>query len=511
MKLHQKKQLVLCILDGLGIGDRTETNAVFQARTPTLDKLISKYPTCRLHASGTNVGLPKNQAGNSEVGHLTIGAGRIIEQDLPRITKALKNGFLPKSNELSHFIKSLKKTGGSAHILGLISDGGVHSHIDHIIALAKYLVERKIPIFIHITTDGRDTAPNSSAHYFSILKKACPNEVVFATVIGRYFSMDRDFRWERIQIAYDLVKYGKAKYHSETPEEAIESAYNRGETDEFIESTLISDYSGLTNSDGILMANFRIDRVRQIMSAFFQPANTSIQTNDEVKPAIGLAMTPLSRNLNEYVPYLFAPINLNNGFGETISKAGRTQLRLAETEKYPHVTFFFNGGTETAFKGEIREIIASPKVSTYDLQPEMSANALLKSALKAIKNETVDVIIINFANPDMVGHSGKLKAAITAVETVDKCVKSLMTAVKKTNGTLMVTADHGNCDVMWDEEKNIPHTAHTTNLVSCSIFGASITGLSDGTLADIAPTMLDLLNIVKPTEMSGKSLIDNPN
>ena len=510
MRSYKQKQLVLCILDGLGVGSKTETNAVFRAQTPNLDQLIDEYPTCMLQASGPSVGLPDNQAGNSEVGHLTIGSGRVIEQDLPRITKALENDFLFKSIELSHFINSLKKTGGSAHILGLISDGGVHSHMDHIAILTRYLVNQNVPVYIHLTTDGRDTAPNSSANYLSILKGNCPDNVIFATIIGRYFSMDRDLRWERIQIAYELIKYGKAEHYCNTPEEGIKNAYDRGETDEFITSTSISNYSGLTKSDGILMTNFRVDRARQIMSAFFLPADTNIQTYDEVKPAVGLAMTPLSDKLNETIPYLFTPINLSNGLGETISKAGRTQLRLAETEKYAHVTFFFNGGIEIAFKGENRELIASPKVKTYDMQPEMSAEALLKSALKAIKNRTVDVIIINFANPDMVGHTGNLNAAISAVETVDKCVKSLVKAIRETNGTLIVTADHGNCDIMWDEEKQIPHTAHTTNLVSCSIVGTSITNLSDGTLADIAPTMLDLLNIDKPTEMSGNSLIDNP-
>ena len=502
--------MVLCILDGLGIGKQTQTNAVFQAHTPNLDKLISNYPTCRLHASGPSVGLPDNQAGNSEVGHLTIGCGRVIEQDLPRINKALDDGILRRSKELSQFVNSLKKTNGSAHILGLMSDGGVHSHINHIAVLARYLVKQHIPVLIHITTDGRDTAPNSSADYLSFLRKACPDEVVFATVIGRYFSMDRDLRWERVQIAYELIKFGKAKYQFNSPEEAIKKAYERGETDEFIGSTSISNYSGLTKSDGILMTNFRVDRARQIMSAFFLPADTNIQTYDEVKPAMGLAMMPLSDRLNETIPYLFPPINIVNGLGETISKAGLSQLRLAETEKYPHVTFFFNGGTEKAFKGEIRELIASPKVATYDMQPEMSAKALLKSALTAIKNRAVDVIIINFANPDMVGHTGNLKAAIAAVEAVDRCVEFLISAIKKTDGTLIVTSDHGNCDVMWDEEKQIVHTAHTTNLVSCSIVGSPITSLSDGTLADIAPTMLDLLNIEKPTEMSGNSLIDNP-
>ena len=510
MASNKQKQLVLCILDGLGIGSQTETIAVFQADTPNLDKLVSDYPTCKLQASGPAVGLPNNQPGNSEVGHLTIGSGRVIEQDLPRITKALTDNFLNKSNELADFIASLKKTGGAAHILGLLSDGGVHSHIDHICIFTKHLIQHDIPVYIHITTDGRDTAQNSGASYLSILKKNCPIKATIATVIGRYFSMDRDHRWERTQIAYDLIKYGKAKHYCSTPEQAIRDAYKRGETDEFIKSTSIANYRGLAPCDGIFMANFRVDRVRQIMSSFYTPEETDIQTYDEFKPSIGLAMTPLSDTLNNKIPYLFAPTNLSNGLGETISNSGMTQLRLAETEKYPHVTFFFNGGVEKAFEGELRELIASPKVATYDLQPEMSAKFLLKSAIKAIKNHSVDVIIVNFANPDMVGHTGDLKAAITAVETVDKCVKSLIENIEENNGVLIVTADHGNCDIMWDEIKKIPHTAHTTNLVSFSIVGASVDNLSDGTLADIAPTMLDLLNIKKPNEMSGISLINKP-
>ena len=509
MDQNKNKKLVLCILDGLGIGEKKETNAVFKAKTPNLDKLIANYPTCQLQASGPAVGLPENQPGNSEVGHLTIGSGRVVEQDLPRIHKALKNNFLSHSNELAQFVSILKKNGGIAHILGLISDGGVHSHVDHIASLARYLRKQNISVYIHATTDGRDTAPNASSEYISLLKKACPEDVIFASVIGRYFSMDRDKRWERTQIAYDLIKYGRAPYRTKTTEEAIRNAYKRGETDEFITSTTIGDYQGLNDPDGVIMTNFRVDRVRQIMSALFFPEDTKIAAHTNIKPSAGLAMTPLSDRLNEAVPYLFSPIDLSNGLGETISKSGMTQLRLAETEKYPHVTFFFNGGVETAFKGEKRELIASPKVATYDLQPEMSAQALLQKALEAIREQKEDVIIINLANPDMVGHTGNLKAAITAVETVDKCVEELMKAMHATNGIMIITADHGNCDEMWDDEKQVPHTAHTTNLVSCSLVGGSFSSLSNGTLADIAPTMLDLLNITKPTEMSGISLIDN--
>ena len=509
MREHKDKLLVLCILDGLGIGEETQINAVFRANTPNLDKLIATSPTCRLQASGPAVGLPENQPGNSEVGHLTIGAGRVIEQDLPRIHKAFRSNFLAESAELSQFVSKLEETGGAAHILGLISDGGVHSHVDHIASLARYLRQQNIPVFIHVTTDGRDTAPNASTAYISLLKKACPEDVVFATIIGRYFSMDRDKRWERTQIAYDLIKEGTASHHADTAEQAIRDAYDRKETDEFITSTVLADYKGMSSRDGILMTNFRVDRARQIMSAFFIPDETELISKADIKPAAGLAITPLSDRLNEVVPHLFAPADLRNGLGETISKSGLSQLRLAETEKYPHVTFFFNGGIETPFKGESRELVASPKVATYDLQPKMSAQELLQKALSAIRAHTAEVIIINFANPDMVGHTGDLKAAIAAVETIDQCVGELIKAITATNGIMIVTADHGNCDVMWDAEKQIPHTAHTTNLVSCSFVGGDISGLSDGTLADIAPTMLDLLNITKPAEMSGKSLIEN--
>ncbi len=511
MKEHKDKQLVLCILDGLGIGEEIQTNAVFRANTPNLDRLIDSNPTCYLQASGPAVGLPENQPGNSEVGHLTIGAGRVIEQDLPRIHKALRSNFLAESAELSQFVSKLEETGGAAHILGLLSDGGVHSHIDHIASLARYLRHQNIPVFIHITTDGRDTAPNTSAGYVSLLKETCPKDIVFATIIGRYFSMDRDKRWERTQIAYNLVKDGDASFHADTAEQAINHAYDRGETDEFITSTVIADYKGINAQDGILMTNFRVDRARQIMSAFFIPDDKVIISKDYVKPAAGLAMSPLSDSLNEVVPHLFAPADLKNGLGETISKSGLSQLRLAETEKYPHVTFFFNGGVETPFKGEARELVASPKVATYDLQPEMSALELLQKALNAISSNKAEVIIINFANPDMVGHTGVLDAAIAAVETIDECLGELINALTATSGIMIVTSDHGNCDVMWDEEKQVPHTAHTTNLVSCSFVGGDISSLSDGTLADIAPTMLDLLHIAKPTEMSGKSLIEKSN
>jgi len=504
------KPVILCIMDGWGHAPASETNAVTSAHTSHTDRLMAEGPLCFLEASGPAVGLPDGQPGNSEVGHLTIGSGRLIQQDLPRIDAAIASGEIATIANIQNFITKMKASGGAVHMLGLLSSGGVHAHSRHIRAIANLFAQSGLSVHVHMFTDGRDTVPKIADQMLKTFCDGLDSSIKISSVTGRYFAMDRDKRWERTQVARDVILSGKADYVAESAAEAIESAYERGEQDEFITPTVIAGYEGLKQGDGLFMANFRVDRARQIMSAFITPEETDIAAADIPALAASLAMTPLSDWLDPHVPHLFGPPDLSNGLGQTVAEAGLTQLRLAETEKYPHVTFFFNGGEETAFAGENRTVIASPKVATYDLQPEMSASDVLNSALTAISDADTDLIIINFANPDMVGHTGDIQAAMHAVETVDMAVGALCEAVSAHGGVMIVTADHGNCEVMWDEENACPHTAHTTNLVPCMLVGAETgTKLNDGTLADLAPTLLHLLNLPVPDVMTGKSLIPN--
>ena len=509
-----KTPVILCIMDGWGISADAAFNAVEKAHTPFIDKLIVNYPHCQLMASEEAVGLPKGQPGNSEVGHMTIGSGRLILQDLPRISAACTSGEIDRLPPLVRLAEQFAKTGGALHLTGLTSSGGVHAHTDHIRRIAEIMATANVPVWLHIITDGRDTLPKAAAAELPAFLASLPSTCRIASVTGRYFAMDRDNRWDRTQAFLDVVCCGRAPYHAADPRTALADAYARGETDEFIAATCIDGYAGHAENDGLLVANFRVDRVRQFLRALVMPEQTGCQLDEKrSKPfAAGmLSMTPVAENLVDTVTPLFMPPVLQNGLGETLSKAGFNQLRVAETEKYPHVTFFFNGGKETAFTGEERHLVSSPSVATYDMEPEMSAQGVLDAVLGSVTQKKHDLIIVNFANPDMVGHTGDIQATIKAVETVDGAVGQLVQAVSAAGAAMLVTADHGNCEVMWDSAANSSHTAHTTNPVPCILVNhikdAPAQKLQDGSLIDLAPTLLTLLGINQPEEMTGQCLI----
>ena len=499
--------VILCIMDGWGLAPHSATNAVSSAHTPVFDKLMRDYPNATLVASGPQVGLPEGQPGNSEVGHMNIGAGRCVLQDLPRIHNAIADGSLKDKPALQDFITHLKQTGGKAHLLGLFSDGGVHAHSDHTIALSDILIANGIDVILHAFTDGRDTLPQVAKAQYERLAANLSSNVTFGTVIGRYFAMDRDNRQERTKAAFDAIATASGAARAQTYQEAVTQAYERGERDEFIQATIIGDYDGLHAGDGIFMLNFRVDRARQILSALLNPEEIGAASTD-IPDNIHIAtMTPVFSQGPD-LPYLFGPQDLSQGLGETVAKAGLRQLRLAETEKYPHVTYFFNGGEEAQFEAEDRTVIPSPKVATYDLAPMMSAQGVLDSALASLETDAHELIIINFANPDMVGHTGDIEAARQACETTDRCVGALVAAIEAKKGAMIVTADHGNCEVMWDEAAASPHTAHTTNLVPVILVGGPKNAqLHDGCLADLAPSLLNLLQVAQPDVMTGQTLI----
>lgn len=507
---------LLCILDGWGHRHSPEDNAIALAHTPTWDHFMADCPHSLIEASALDVGLPEGQMGNSEVGHMNIGAGRVVMQDLPRIDTAIANGSLAKDARLQKFIAALKESGGACHLMGLFSDGGVHSHLSHIAALAKIISAAGVKVWVHAFTDGRDTPPQSALGYFSqfaeILQPVgseavtAPASINIASVSGRYYAMDRDNRWERVKLAYDALVHGKGK-HATTATDAVKQAYAAGKNDEFILPTLIADYAGMKDSDGLLMANFRADRARQMLHALLDKEFTHFERNKKTAFADQLGMTEYSSKLAAQIDAIFPPQSLSNGLGEVLSHAGITQLRIAETEKYAHVTFFFNGGIEAEYAGESRILIPSPKVATYDLKPEMSAFEVTEAIENAIANEQFDVIIVNYANGDMVGHSGDLQAAIKAVEAIDACLGRLEKSLRAKGGAMLITADHGNAEMMYDPETGQPHTAHTTLPVPLVLVGKNDVTLQNGRLADIAPTILALLNLPQPVEMTGKNLI----
>ncbi len=500
------RPVMLTILDGWGWREESADNAVRLARTPNFTRLWESSPRAFLVTSGLDVGLPPGQMGNSEVGHLNLGAGRVVMQDLPRITVAAQDGTLKRAVEASGLIEALRASGGTCHLLGLISDGGVHSHQDHAVALARILAEAGVPAVLHVFTDGRDTAPQSGAGFVAAVEAALPPAIRIATVTGRYWAMDRDRRWERVRQAYDAIVEAIGA-HFETADAAIADGYAKGVTDEFLPASVIGAYRGMRDGDAILSFNFRADRVRQILAALLDPGFDGFAAR-RPKFAAAVGMTQYSEELDAFLTTLFAPQTLANGMGETVAKAGRTQMRMAESEKYPHVTYFFNGGEETPFPGEDRTIVASPKVATYDLQPEMSAPELGDRAVEAIRSGKYDLIVLNFANPDMVGHTGSLPAAIRAVEAVDTQLGRIADAIQAAGGALLVTADHGNCELMRDPVTGGPHTAHTTNPVPVMLHNSGRAALHDGRLADVSPTLLDLMGIPQPAEMTGRSLID---
>ncbi|MBK4719165.1 2,3-bisphosphoglycerate-independent phosphoglycerate mutase [Azospirillum sp. YIM DDC1] len=508
---NRPRPVVLCILDGWGYREEREDNAIAQANTPNWDRLWSSEPRAFLEASEEEVGLPKGQMGNSEVGHMNLGAGRVVRQDLVMIDHAIVEGELERNAALTGLAKTLLASGGRCHILGLLSPGGVHSHQDHIAALAGVLAHEGVPVEIHAFTDGRDVPPQSAKDQmaeFMADVHALPG-VNVATVSGRYYAMDRDKRWDRVAKAYATLVSAQGETAAD-PIQAIEQSYAAGTHDEFILPTVIDGYTGMKDGDAILMANFRADRAREILAAFVDPAFDGFERASVPKLAAAVGMVEYSSTLAKLMTTIFPPKSLTKVLGEVVSEAGLTQLRIAETEKYPHVTFFFNGGEERVYPGEDRILVPSPKVATYDLQPEMSAAEVTDKVVAAVDSGKYDLVVINYANPDMVGHSGILSAAIKAVEAVDASLGRLEAAVRAQGGVMLVTADHGNCELMKDPQTNGPHTAHTLDKVPLVLVNgpAGVSAIRSGRLADIAPTLLDLMKLPQPAEMTGKSLID---
>lgn len=497
---------MLVVLDGWGWREDERDNAVRLASTPNFDRLWAASPRAFLRTSGLDVGLPEGQMGNSEVGHLNLGAGRVVMQDLPRINAAIADGSIAAALEGTGLIERLRQTGGTCHLLGLVSPGGVHSHQDHAVALARVLAANGIPTRIHVFTDGRDTPPKSGADSIRAFEAALPEGTVVATVCGRYFAMDRDRRWDRVAQAYAALVNGQGASYPDA-QAAVAAAYAQGRTDEFIPPSVIGDYRGMRDGDALLSFNFRADRIRQLLDALTDPSFAGFERGRVPSFAISVGMTSYSSDLDGRMKTLFPPQALANGLGEVVAKAGKRQVRMAETEKYPHVTYFFNGGAEEPRPGEDRIMVPSPKVATYDLQPEMSAPELTARAVEAIRSGKYDLLVLNFANPDMVGHTGVLEAAIKAVETVDTGLGQIAEAVRAVGGSLLVTADHGNCELMRDPETGQPHTAHTTNPVPVFLVSDRRVALEDGRLADVAPTLLELMGLDQPAEMSGRSLL----
>ena len=497
---------MLAILDGWGWREDAADNAVRLARTPTFTKLWETCPHALLNTSGKDVGLPDGQMGNSEVGHLNIGAGRVVLQDLPRINQAVDNGQIAKAPALLKLIENLRQSQGACHLIGLVSPGGVHSHQDHAAALAKALAAAKVTTVVHAITDGRDTPPEAAAEYVERLCTALPSRATIGTVCGRYYAMDRDNRWDRVAKAYGAMVAAEGPHFPDALA-AIADAYAHKVSDEFILPSVIGGYRGMKDGDGVLCFNFRADRVRQILTALLDPKFSAFERPRVVRFVAATGMAQYSEELDKLLSTIFPPISLANVLGAVVANAGRTQLRMAETEKYPHVTYFLNGGDEHQFVGEHRILVPSPKVATYDLKPEMSAPELTERAVAAIGSGQYDLIVLNFANPDMVGHTGKLDAAITAVETVDRGLARIVDAVRGAGGALLVTADHGNCELMRDPNTGGPHTAHTTNPVPVVLVGGGDVGLAQGRLADVAPTLLELMDLPQPSEMTGRSLI----
>jgi 2,3-bisphosphoglycerate-independent phosphoglycerate mutase len=501
---------MLVILDGFGWREATADNAVRLARMPNFNALWSGSPHAFLHTSGRDVGLPDGQMGNSEVGHLTIGAGRVIKQELVRIGDAVADGSIAKLPAFVKLVEALQQSGGTCHLLGLVSPGGVHSHQDHAAGLAQHLAKAGVRTVVHAFTDGRDTPPQSAGGYLATLQAALPAKVEIATVTGRYFAMDRDKRWDRVAQAYAALTSAKGARFDD-PAAAIRAAYAAGKFDEFIPASIIGDYAGMQDGDAILCFNFRADRVREILAALLDPACDGFPREKLIKTSAAVGMTRYSDALAPFMTWLFDAEPLKNILGAVVADAGKTQLRMAETEKFAHVTYFLNGGQETLFHGEDRILVPSPKVATYDLQPEMSAPELTDKAVQAIDSGKYDMIVLNYANPDMVGHTGDLAAAIKAVETVDTGLGRIVDALRRLGGALIVTADHGNCELMKDPETGGPHTSHTTNPVPVVVMaGAAVAGargIHDGSLADLAPTILDLMGVPVPREMTGHSIL----
>ena len=507
-----KKTTMLMILDGFGVNENSEGNAVKLAKIPNINEIMKQYPNTIIHTSGLDVGLPEGQMGNSEVGHTNIGAGRIVYQELTRITKSIEDGDFFSNQELVSAIENCKKNNSKLHVLGLLSDGGVHSHMRHLFAILE-LAKRKDfeEVYVHCFLDGRDTPPASADGYIAELEEKMKEKGVgkIATISGRFYAMDRDKRWERVKEAYDALVNGEGhRFASATS--AIENSYQKEIFDEFVKPSVIckndEPVATIGENDSVIFFNFRPDRAREITRTIVDPDFDGFER--KYFKTYFVTFTNYDETLLPYVHIAFKKEEIKNTLGEYISKLGLTQLRIAETEKYAHVTFFFNGGEEKQYEGEDRILIPSPKVETYDMKPEMSAGEVTDKVVDAINSKKYNVIILNYANPDMVGHTGSLEATIKALEFLDGCVKRVVDAIENNDGTLLITADHGNAEQMIDYKTGELHTAHTTNPVPLVLIGREDVKLKEGRLADLAPTMLDLMNLAKPAEMTGESLIE---
>ncbi|EGV50746.1 2,3-bisphosphoglycerate-independent phosphoglycerate mutase [Candidatus Endoriftia persephone] len=506
------KPVVLLILDGWGYREATEANAINSAKTPVWDRLWKEYPHTLIRTSGAAVGLPGGQMGNSEVGHLNLGAGRVVYQEFTRVGRSIRTGSFFNNQTLTSAVDAAVEKGKAVHILGLLSPGGVHSHEAHIHAMARLAVERGATrTYVHAFLDGRDTPPKSANASIRAMND-CFDELghgSIASIIGRYYAMDRDHRWDRIEAAYDLLTRGEGIHQAESACRALRDAYAREETDEFVEATAIVPPGGtpvkIEDGDVVIFVNYRSDRARQLTQAFIDDDFDGFERKSRPKIHSFVSLTQYNKKFD--IPVAFPPERLNNVFGEYMARLGMRQLRLAETEKYAHVTFFFNGGREEPFEGEDRILVPSPQVATYDLCPEMSAEEVTDHLVEAIEGGKYDAIICNYANTDMVGHTGKMEAAVQAIETIDHCLGRVQKALHRAGGEMLITADHGNAEQMEDFDHHQPHTAHTTNPVPLVYVGREAELEESGALCDIAPTMLKLMAVEQPTEMNGHPLV----
>ena len=511
--MDRPKPTVLVILDGWGMSAEPEYNAIAAARTPVWDRLWRERPHIAIRTSGSSVGLPSGQMGNSEVGHLNLGAGRVVYQEFTRVSRSIRTGSFYTNRTLTDAVDTALQNDKAVHIIGLLSPGGVHSHEEHIHAAVKLAAERGAErIFVHAFLDGRDMPPQSARASLEAMERVFGQlgHGRIASVVGRYYAMDRDHRWERIKAAYEVITDGQAEFEAPDSETALEMAYARGETDEFVKATriVLPGAGPVTIEDGdvILSMNYRSDRARQITRAFIETDFDGFRRRRWPALASYVSLTEYNNEFD--IPVAFPPERLANGFGEYIANLGLHQLRLAETEKYAHVTFFFNGGIEEPFEGEERVLVPSPKVATYDLQPEMSAPEVTDQLVAAIDGDKYDVIICNYANTDMVGHTGNFDAAVAAIEVVDQCLGRVVTALHGAGGAMLITADHGNAEKMRSNETGQPHTAHTTNLVPLVYVGERPARFTEsGSLCDVAPSLLAIMGLPQPREMTGKSLL----
>jgi 2,3-bisphosphoglycerate-independent phosphoglycerate mutase len=498
-----KRPVVLCILDGWGHREAADANAIALAKAPNWRRLSDICPQTLVETSGLAVGLPDGQMGNSEVGHMNIGAGRVVMQDLPRIDDAVARDEIAANPRLKTFAAKTKRV----HLMGLLSPGGVHSHQDHMLALARALTDEGVEVLVHAFLDGRDTPPSSAGKFLTAFEAGLPEGARVSTIIGRYWAMDRDKRWDRVQLAWNAMVHADVG-DFDSADAALADAAAKGETDEFVKPRRIGGYDGMRDGDGLLMANFRADRAREILTALLDPHFDGFARPGLPTFGAALGAVEYSDALNEFLAAMFPAEKLADTLGDIVAKAGLKQLRIAETEKYAHVTFFLNGGQETQFEGENRILIPSPDVATYDMQPEMSAGEVTDRLIETIRADQTDLIVVNFANPDMVGHTGVLDAAIQAVETIDTCLGRLAEAIEAAGGAMLVTADHGNLEQMLDPATGQPHTAHTTNPVPLTLVGGPAAKvLQPGKLADIAPTVLHLMGLPQPTAMTGTCLL----